>query len=59
MGTRMNSQAKVQDEIYLHNQKRRWLMQVEWKWWNELSGDNLKHKLHTTRNLWEEAYEPY
>jgi hypothetical protein len=59
MGTRMNSQAKVQDEIYLHNQKRGWLMQVEWKWWNELSGDNLKNKLHTTRNLWEEAYEPY
>jgi hypothetical protein len=33
-------------------------MQVEWKWWNGLSKDNLKHKIYTTHNLWEEAPFP-
>jgi len=33
-------------------------MQVEWKWCGELSKDNLKHKLYTTHNLWEEASFP-
>jgi hypothetical protein len=30
-------------------------MQVEWKWCNKLSRDNLKHELYTAHNLWEEA----
>ncbi len=33
-------------------------MQVEWKWCNELSSDNLKHKLYTAHNFWEEAPLP-
>jgi len=31
--------------------KKRWLVQVEWKWCGELNKDNLKHKLHMARNL--------
>jgi hypothetical protein len=31
------------------------LMQVEFKWCNKLSKDNLKHKLYTAYNLQEEA----
>jgi len=30
-------------------------MQIEQKWCDGLSKDNLKHKFYTTRNLWEEA----
>jgi hypothetical protein len=55
MGTKTNSQVKVQDEINLHNQERGKLVQIEWKWCDELSRDNLKHKLYMARNLWEEA----
>jgi hypothetical protein len=31
------------------------LVQVEWKWCDEFSKDNLKHKLYMARNLWVEA----
>jgi hypothetical protein len=30
-------------------------MQVEWKWCNKFSRENLKHKLYIAYNLWEEA----
>ncbi len=33
-------------------------MQVEWKWCNELSKDNLKHKLYIARNLWGRSTTP-
>jgi hypothetical protein len=33
-------------------------MQVEWKWCNKLSKDNLKHKFYTAHNLWEEVTLP-
>jgi hypothetical protein len=33
-------------------------MQFEWKWCGGLSKDNLKHKLYTTCNLWDEAPLP-
>jgi hypothetical protein len=33
-------------------------MHVEWKWCDGLSKDNLKHKLYTARNFWEEALLP-
>jgi hypothetical protein len=39
----MNSQAKVQNEINLHNQKGR-LVQVECKWWDEFNRGNFKPK---------------
>ncbi len=58
MGTRTNSQVKVQDEINLHNQKKGRLVQVEWKWCNKLNKDNLKHKFYMAHNLWEEASFP-
>jgi len=51
----MNSQARVQHNINLHNQKKKWLVQIEWKWCGRLNKDKLKHKLHTTYNLWGEA----
>jgi hypothetical protein len=35
--------------------KRRWLVQVEWKWCGEFNKDNLNHKFYTAHNLWEEA----
>jgi hypothetical protein len=38
--------------------KRGQLMQVEWKWCDGLNKDNLKNKLYTTCNLWEEAPLP-
>ncbi len=38
--------------------KRRQLVQVEWKWCNGVSRDNLKHKLYKTCNLWKEAPLP-
>ncbi len=38
--------------------KGRQLVQVEWKWCDELSRDNLKHKLYMTCNIWEEAPLP-
>jgi hypothetical protein len=34
------------------------LMQVKWKWCGRLNRDNLKHKLHTAHNLWEETPFP-
>ncbi len=40
MGTRTNSQEKVQDETNLHNQERRRLVQVEWKWCDKFSRDS-------------------
>jgi hypothetical protein len=58
MGIRTNSQAKVQDEINLHNQEKGQLMQIKWKWCDGLNKDNLKHKLYMARNLWEEAPFP-
>jgi hypothetical protein len=58
IGTRTNTQAKVQDEINLHNKKEGQLVQVEWEWCNKFNKDNLKHKLYTTCNLWEEALIP-
>jgi hypothetical protein len=33
-------------------------MQVEWKWCDGFSRDNLKHKLYTIHNLWKEAPLP-
>jgi len=33
-------------------------MQVEWKWRDEFSKENFKHKLYTAYNLWEEAPLP-
>jgi hypothetical protein len=30
-------------------------MEVEWKWYNRLSRDNLKHKLYMAHNLCEKA----
>ncbi len=38
--------------------KREQLVQVEWKWCDKINKNNLKHKLYTTRNLWEEAPPP-
>jgi len=38
--------------------KRRRLMQVEWKWCDEFSRDNFKHKFYTTHNHWAEAPLP-
>jgi hypothetical protein len=34
------------------------LVQIEWKWCNKVNKDNLKHKLYTTCNHWEEAPLP-
>jgi hypothetical protein len=34
------------------------LMQVEWKWCDIFNKDNLKHKIYTSSNLWEEAPLP-
>ncbi len=43
----------------LTTKERGYLMQVECKWCNEFNkGQNLKHKLYTTYNLWEEAPLP-
>jgi len=42
---------------YTTKDKRR-LMQIEWKWCDEFSKDNLKHKLYMPHNLWEEAPLP-
>jgi hypothetical protein len=39
------------------NDKRR-LVPNEHKWCNKFSKDNLKHKLYTARNLWEEGPFP-
>jgi hypothetical protein len=44
--------------ILTHTIKKRRLVQIEWKWCNELNKDNLKHKLHMARNHWEEAPLP-
>jgi hypothetical protein len=57
-GTNTNSQARIQDEVNLHNQKKGWLVHVEWKWCVRFSGDNLKHKFYMAQNLWEEAPLP-
>jgi len=38
--------------------KRKRLVQVEWKWCDGLNWGNLKHKLHTACNLWQEAPLP-
>jgi hypothetical protein len=37
-GTRMNSQARVQNDINLHNQRKRAVKQVECKWCDGLIG---------------------
>jgi hypothetical protein len=41
----MNSQARVQTEINLYNQRKGWLVQVERKWCDEFNRDNFKQKL--------------
>jgi hypothetical protein len=56
-GTKAYSQARIQNEINLHNQGKRansanWT-QVVWQIQN-----NLKHKLFMAHNLWEEASLP-
>jgi len=38
--------------------KKRWLVQIKWKWCDGFNKDNLKHKLYTTRTLGEEAPLP-
>jgi hypothetical protein len=47
----MDSQVRIQNEINPHNQGKKWLMQVECKWCDKFSKNNLKQKLYTTRNL--------
>jgi hypothetical protein len=54
----MNSQARIQNQINLHNQKKKWSVQIEHKWCDELNNNNLKHKLYTACNLWEKAPLP-
>ncbi len=53
-----NSQVKVQDDTNLHNQEKKAINASEWKWCDEFSKNNLKHKLHMAWNLWEEAPLP-
>jgi hypothetical protein len=55
IGIMTNSQAKVQDEVNLHNQEKGQLMQIECKWCGGLNKDNFKHKLYMAYNLCEEA----
>jgi hypothetical protein len=43
--------------IYIIKQKRQ-LVQIERKWCNKLNRDNLKLKLYTVHNLWEETPLP-
>jgi hypothetical protein len=38
--------------------ERRQLVQIEFKWCDELNRDNFKHKFYTAYNLWEEAPFP-
>jgi hypothetical protein len=38
--------------------KKRWLVQIKWKWCDGLNNDNLKHKLHMAHKFWEEASLP-
>ncbi len=40
-----------QDEINLHNEENKQLMQVQWKWCYKFSKDNLKHKFYMARNF--------
>jgi hypothetical protein len=62
-GTLLNSQhyggRKVCCEFKMKStcttKKKGRLVLVEWKWCDELSKDNFKHKFYTTHNLWEEA----
>jgi hypothetical protein len=57
-GIKTNSQTIVQDEINLHNPKKRVVSASEWKWWGRFSKDSAKHKIYMACNLWEEAPLP-
>ncbi len=57
-GTRTNSQQEIKMRSTCTTKKRGRLVQVEWKWCGGLNRDNLKHKLYTACNLWEEAPLP-
>jgi hypothetical protein len=57
-GIRVNSQARVRDEINLHNQGEKAVSKIECKWYDEFTKDNFKHKFYMTNNLWEEAQLP-
>ncbi len=49
--TKMNSQTKFKIKSTCTTKKRKQLVQVECKWCNILSKNNLKHKLYTAHNL--------
>ncbi len=52
-GTRTNSQARVQNDINLHNQEKRVVSASQMKVMWRINKDNFKHKIHTAHNLWE------
>ncbi len=58
MGLKRTHKKEFKMKSTCTTKKRKWLMQVECKWCNALNKDNLKHKLYTTCNLWEEASIP-
>jgi hypothetical protein len=45
-------------KLELRHKERGQLVQVECKWCNEFSRDNLKHNFYIAHNLWEEAPFP-
>jgi hypothetical protein len=55
MGLRQTHKQEFKTISTYITKKRGQLVQVEWKWCVGFSRDNLKHKLHTTRNFWDEA----
>jgi hypothetical protein len=58
MGLKQMHKQELKMKSTCTTNKRRQLVEVEHKWCNGLSRDNLKHKLYTTHNLWEEAPFP-
>jgi len=58
MGLGRSHKRELKMKSTYTTKKKGWSMQVEWKWCNKFSKDNLKHKLYTTHNLWEEALVP-
>jgi hypothetical protein len=59
MGLGQTHKRKFNMRSTCTTKKRGQLVQVEWKWCDGLSKDNLKHKLYTTYNLCEETPLPF
>jgi hypothetical protein len=58
MGLEQTQKREFKMKSIYTTKKRGWLMQIEWKWCDELNRGIFKHKFYTVCNFWEDAPLP-